>query len=124
MRTDTRPPAIVIGLDSLPGIQTARILAGHGVPVIGIAEDLDHAFCRTRVCQQILAGDPATVTYVRKKNIDYASAGIRWSTNLVTWTDAGVTSEVIEDLGDTERVQETIASGGAGGLFVQLNVDP
>ena len=32
-----RPSAVIIGLDCLPGIQTARILAKNGVPVIGIA---------------------------------------------------------------------------------------
>jgi predicted ATP-grasp superfamily ATP-dependent carboligase len=44
---------VVIGLDNLVGIQTARILAGCGVPVIGIG-DPGHPFCRTRVCQQVL----------------------------------------------------------------------
>ena len=31
------PHAIVIGLDSITGLQTARILSQRGVPVIGIA---------------------------------------------------------------------------------------
>lgn len=53
-----KPPyAIVIGLDSLPGIQTARILAQRGVPVIGIAANRKHAFCRTNVCKRILIAD-------------------------------------------------------------------
>ncbi len=46
-------PAIVIGLDTLPGLQTARILAGHGIPVIAIASDPGHHCCRTRVCDAI-----------------------------------------------------------------------
>lgn len=49
----TLPKAVVIGLDNLVGIQTARILAGHGVPVIAIG-DPSHPFCRTRVCESIL----------------------------------------------------------------------
>lgn len=48
------PKAVVIGLDNLVGIQTARILAAHGVPVIGIGGDPSHPFCKTRVCEEIL----------------------------------------------------------------------
>ena len=57
MRESSSPrhgvPAIVIGLDTLPGIQTARILARHRIPVIAIASDRDHHCCRTRVCEAI-----------------------------------------------------------------------
>lgn len=48
------PPAIVVALDNMTGLQTARILARHGVPVIGIANDRTHYCAKTRVCQQIL----------------------------------------------------------------------
>jgi D-aspartate ligase len=51
------PCAIVIGLDSITGLQTARILARHKVPVIGIAKDPNDFCCRTNVCQQILFAD-------------------------------------------------------------------
>jgi D-aspartate ligase len=50
----TRPKAVVVGLDNLVGIQTARILAARGVPVIGIG-DPRHPFCKTRVCERILS---------------------------------------------------------------------
>jgi predicted ATP-grasp superfamily ATP-dependent carboligase len=49
-----RPKAVIIGLDNLVGIQTARILASHAVPVIGIG-DPSHPFCKTRVCEQVLS---------------------------------------------------------------------
>jgi D-aspartate ligase len=49
--------AIVIGLDTLPGLQTAWILARHGIPVIAIASDPDHHCCRTRICQAIHYAD-------------------------------------------------------------------
>jgi D-aspartate ligase len=52
-----RPPAIVIGLDSITGLQTARILAGRGVPVIALAKDPKHYCCRTRVCERVLRAD-------------------------------------------------------------------
>ncbi|HJV65776.1 MAG TPA: hypothetical protein VJ550_08585 [Geomonas sp.] len=51
------PFAIVIGLDHLNGIQTARLLARRGVPVIGVARDRKHYCCRTRVCQRIVFTD-------------------------------------------------------------------
>ena len=38
-RDSQQPYAIVIGLDSVQGIQAARILARRQVPVIAIAED-------------------------------------------------------------------------------------
>lgn len=49
-----RPYAIVIGLDTLNGIQTVRILTRHRIPVIAIAKDPGHHGCRTRLCEQIL----------------------------------------------------------------------
>ncbi len=53
------PPAVVIGLDSITGLQTARILAGRGVPVIALARDRRHYCSRTRVCRRIVAPDIA-----------------------------------------------------------------
>lgn len=44
-------PAVVVGLDCITGLQTTRILARYGVPVIGIAEDPHHFACRTRRCR-------------------------------------------------------------------------
>ena len=51
------PHAIVIGLDSITGLQTARILSQRGVPVIAIAKDPDHHSCRTKVCEKIISTD-------------------------------------------------------------------
>src|SRR4029077_3326380 len=47
-------PAVIIGLDCLPGIQTARIFAENRVPVIGIARDPTHPFSHTNTCDAIL----------------------------------------------------------------------
>ncbi len=49
--------ALVIGLDHINGIQTARLLAARGVPVIGVARDPRHHCCRTRVCSRIICTD-------------------------------------------------------------------
>lgn len=52
-----QPYAVVIGLDCFTGLQTARILARNGVPVIGIAGDLHHPCARTRVCRHKFQAD-------------------------------------------------------------------
>lgn len=45
-------PAVVVGLDCITGLQATRILARHGVPVIGVAENARHFACWTRRCEQ------------------------------------------------------------------------
>ena len=50
-------PAVVIGLDSSTGLQTARILAGHKIPVVAITKRPEHYCSRTGVCHQILVAD-------------------------------------------------------------------
>ena len=54
-----RSPAVVIGIDCITGLQTARILASRGVPVTAIAFDPGHPCARTRVCERIVSSDPA-----------------------------------------------------------------
>ena len=39
VRPTSPPPAVVVGLDNITGLQTARILAARGVPVFGIVAD-------------------------------------------------------------------------------------
>lgn len=48
-------PAVVIGLDCITGLQTARILAARGAPVVGVAGDVRHFAARTRVCERVVA---------------------------------------------------------------------
>lgn len=50
-------PAVVIGLDCITGLQSARILARRGVPVIGLAGDARHYAARTRVCERVIEAD-------------------------------------------------------------------
>lgn len=56
----SRAPALVIGLDCVTGLQTARILAKHDIPVMAVASDPDHYCCRTRVVRHIFHGDTDT----------------------------------------------------------------
>lgn len=51
------PYAIIIGLDSMQGLQVARILTRHDVPVIAIASNPGYYACRTNVCEHILFAD-------------------------------------------------------------------
>lgn len=55
-----KPYAIVIGLDHMNGLQTARIFADRGVPVIGIARDPKHYCCKTNSCERIIIADHGT----------------------------------------------------------------
>lgn len=48
------PHAVVAGLDDYPGLQTARLLAQRGIPVIGVARHKDSFFCRTNACEKIV----------------------------------------------------------------------
>src|SRR5919107_970588 len=47
------PPAVVIGVDSITGLQTARILAGRSVPVYAVAADRRHWGARTNTCVEV-----------------------------------------------------------------------
>lgn len=57
-----RPPAVVVGLDCITGLQSTRILTARGVPVVGVAGDLRHFCARTRLPVAIvrapLRGEP------------------------------------------------------------------
>ena len=57
-----RRPVVIVGLDCITGLQSARILARRGVPVIGIAADRNHFCARTRSARTVIgaptAGEP------------------------------------------------------------------
>ena len=61
-----RAPAVVIGLDCITGLQTARILAARQVPVVALAGNLRHFACRTNVCERILASDLASERLIER----------------------------------------------------------
>jgi len=61
-----KPRAIVVGLDCMTGLQTARILHRHGVPVIGIASNPEHFCCHTNVCDEIYIADTASDVFIQK----------------------------------------------------------
>lgn len=60
------PFAVVIGLDSMNGIQTVRILAEHRIPVIAIAKDPKHPFCRTKLCSRIIYANTSSLEFIEE----------------------------------------------------------
>lgn len=58
--TASLPPAVLVGLDSMQGLQAARILHARGVPVIAFAKDPKNDACRTNVCREIRFTDTRT----------------------------------------------------------------
>jgi D-aspartate ligase len=68
LRVNTKsklPYAFVIGLDCITGLQTARILAQHDVPIIALAKDLRHFCCQTRVCERIIGTNTASEEFIQ-----------------------------------------------------------
>ena len=55
----TDPAAVVIGLDTIVGLQTARVLADRGVSVIGVADDARSYCARTRAAGRVIEAPTA-----------------------------------------------------------------
>lgn len=47
------PAAIIIGLESMQGLQSARILNSHNIPVMAIAKDAGHSNCKSRSVERL-----------------------------------------------------------------------
>ena len=54
---ENKPKVVVVGLDHMIGLQSARIFSRRGVPVIGVARDRKHFCCKTNVCERIITAD-------------------------------------------------------------------
>lgn len=57
-------PAIVVGLDSSQGLQTARILAGRRIEVIGLSRSASHFRNKTNTCQEVVITNTKTVELI------------------------------------------------------------
>jgi D-aspartate ligase len=62
---EERPAAVVIGLDCITGLQTARLLARRGVAVIGIASRSAHFACRSRVPIRVIVAETGGEAMIR-----------------------------------------------------------
>ena len=61
-------PAIVIGVDSMQGIQTVRLLARRGIPVIGMTRSRRHPCARTRFCTRLIETDTQGDAFVEGRS--------------------------------------------------------
>lgn len=59
------PYAVVVGVDHFVGLQTVRIFARRGIPVIGVVNDPKHYCARTKVCERILVADTLGENVIR-----------------------------------------------------------
>jgi len=57
---NSKPHAVVVGLESIVGLQTARILKRRGVPVIAVTDDPSSFCCRTNACERIITAAPGS----------------------------------------------------------------
>ncbi len=57
-KVDTgRPFAVIAGIDSMQGLQTARILAARGIPVIATTKQKRHHATRSNACLRVLVAE-------------------------------------------------------------------
>jgi D-aspartate ligase len=85
---DARPRAVVVGLDCITGLQTARILARRAIPVVAIAKDRDNFCCRTQVCERILQLDTTSEELIA--GLEDLGARLDQRAVLVPCTDSSV----------------------------------
>ncbi len=82
------PPMILLGLDSATGVQVARALAAHRVPVVGITANRSHWAARTRAVDRVVEADhgsPAVIDILCDDANDFAPGSV-----LLPCTDASV----------------------------------
>jgi D-aspartate ligase len=60
-----RPTAVVVAVDCITGLQTTRILAARGIPVVGIAADRSHFCARTRLAERIVTSPTSGEDLIR-----------------------------------------------------------
>ena len=88
IRAGEPAPAVVVGLDCITGLQSARLLDARGIPVIGLVADRRHFCARTRVPRAIVPADlrgPGLVEALERLALDLPGPAV-----LVPCTDAAV----------------------------------
>jgi D-aspartate ligase len=82
------PYAVVIGFDCITGLQTARILADRGVPVVAVVSDGAHFACRSSAPEALVVGDTKGPGLV--DTLESVAALLRHRPVLVPCTDESV----------------------------------
>ncbi len=60
-----RPAAVVTNLEVFPGLQTARLMRRHGIPVVALADAPREPLCRTRSVDAVFDAGPGGIDTVR-----------------------------------------------------------
>jgi D-aspartate ligase len=91
--TPPNHPAVVVALDCITGLQTARILAARDVPVVGVAADRRHFCARTRVVRRVVespTSGPALIATLERLGPDVGDPARGGPAVLVPCSDAAV----------------------------------
>jgi D-aspartate ligase len=119
------PSALVIGLDTVAGLQTSRILCRRGIRVVGIAGDGQHPACRTNTCARLLvaptSGDGLLTALERLRHRDGGAVLFPCTDGSVSTIAHGPddvrafrsvlpSAEVVDTLRDRRRLDELMAS--------------
>ena len=118
IRTD-RPPAVIVGLDCITGLQSTRILTARGLPVIGVLADRNHFCARSRLPIEIVRSPLRGEELV--DNLVALAARLDGPAVLVPCTDAAVRAIsagrqrltdafrfVLPDHADVERLMDKV----------------
>jgi D-aspartate ligase len=115
------PSAVVIGLDTMAGLQTCRILARRRVRVVGIASDRRHPACSTNTCSRLLIvpAEPAPLLAALERLAGQEAGAVLFpctdasvrvvahaSEHLRTFRSVLPAAEVVETLSDGRRFAE------------------
>ena len=95
------PPAIVIGLDNVTGLQSARLLDARGVPVVGIVGTPGHFASRSRAVARVISSELSGPGLVRTLNALAGTLSRRGV--LVPCTDLAVLTVAEHDTDLAER---------------------
>jgi predicted ATP-grasp superfamily ATP-dependent carboligase len=77
-----------VGLDCITGLQSARILARRGIPVVGLAADPNHFCARTRHTRRVVGGPTSGEPLIR--TLEELGPTLGSSAFLLPCTDAAV----------------------------------
>lgn len=82
------PCVIIIGLNSIQGLQAARIFAARGIPVLAMTDDPKHFCCRTKVCREIIVTETRGAGFIDA--LEQRAAGFPEAPVLVPCQDESV----------------------------------
>ena len=85
------------------GLDPAAIASG-GLPVMG------------------LGGGALSLTYTKAIAATDVTYTVEWSADLVTWSPAGVTEQVLTDNGSIRQIRASVPIGSAKAKFIRLHV--